>query len=417
DEIYIRGNSQLSDEDIMGRAEIQPGDIVPVDDFKKIVEKLYGTNLFDIVKTSITKENGANVLYIDCKEKLTRTLSTALTYDSYTNAGFLFNANLRNVLLDSDRLMITAHITGQYRARFNYLKYLNRERTLMGEIDWQLHKDRLPILEGGVERQTYRFLSSQFSISLKRRFGQNGMFGLAMVNENYDFEPTQGRDLLFDGEIKISLFGFFGNVEFNSLNANVFPSRGTHITASVGVNTYNRIEILVENPIPPLQDSTSQFNNSLRVNFDMNSYFPVSDNGSIRVSPFLHAILNLKDNFSEYLMVGGPEKVSRYSVPFYGFDAHEIAVTAAAGGRLDYQQFLGDNLLLSAGLSGGLFGVPNSLFPTQDVRDYTFLGGMQMSVGYNTIVGPIRFYAMAPLETNDVTSSGWRTYLTFGYRF
>ena len=419
DEVRIIGNTYLSDDEIIGRAQIAPGDVVPVDGFSRILDNLYGTNLFETVTYSLQKEEDANVLVINCKEKLTRLLRTALIYDSYTNAGFLFNISLRNTFLEADRLMLTSRITDHYRVNLNYLKYLNRDRDIMAFGDWLLQKDRLPLLQEGVEQSSYRMISSRIELGIKKRYGSNFLLTLAGDVEDLEFEPLSGPDALEVDQINGTIVQGTGRVEWNSLNSNVFPERGAYFMLEGGAvfdSEFTLREHQTDTPVAA-QDSVLPSGNYGKVRMVLDGFIPVNRRASIRISPFVGAVFNLRNNFSEFFLLGGPQPVSSRSIPFFGLDPHELPVQLAFGLRLGYQHFLTDNLMISLDGNAGFFGLPDELdtsaLPNADI----FLGGGQLSFGYKTIVGPLRLSLMYPFDADAQVESKLRTYLTFGYRF
>ena len=421
DSIAVMGSSGLSATEIKGRIGINPGDRVAVDTFIHIVENLYGTNLFNHVSYDLLQEAGRTILKIDAREKLNRILKTSLLYDSYSNAGFLFSFTQRQALLPADRLMFIGRITDNYRARLNYLKYLDRERTLSVFLDWSFHTDRVPILQQGVEQNEYRMTSRLLNLLLQKRYGTNVQLFAGLELERLGFVPRSGPDALVVDDVDAQQVNVKAGLDINTLDRNIFPTRGVDfaLEGSLGLGEALRIRTLnpTEDGLFSSTDTLLNNSNFGRIRLSVNAYLPINDKLGFRFSPFLGMIFNVRSSLSDFFLLGGPQSVSRRSVPFYGLDSHELNVQTVIGLHLGYQYFLRKNLVLMADVNGAFLANPNVLRQSGIADPDVFLAGAQFGIGYETIVGPVQFSVMYPLDSADLVRAGLRTYFSFGYRF
>lgn len=421
DSILVLGSSGLSATEIKGRIGINPGNRVAVDTFVRIVENLYGTNLFNHVSYDLSKEAGRTILTIDAKEKLNRVLKTSLLYDSYSNAGFLFSLTQRQALLPADRLMFIGRITDNYRARLTYLKYLDRERTLSAFLDWSFHKDQVPTLQEGVEQNEYRMISRLLRLHMQKRYGTNVQFFAGVELERLGFVPRSGPDALVVDDVDARQVNVKAGLDVNTLDRNIFPTRGVdlQLEGSLGLREVLRIRTLDPTERGLFSSADTSLNNANfgRLKLSMNAYLPIDDKLGFRMSSFIGMIFNARTSFSDFFLLGGPQSVSRRSIPFFGLDPHELSVQTAIGIRFGYQYFLNERLILMADANGAFIANPDVLNQAGISDPDVFMGGAQLAIGYETVVGPVQFSVMYPIDSDNLAQSQLRTYFSFGYRF
>lgn len=420
DAIQVVGNHLLSEQEIIKRTGIIPGDLVDVDDFTTIVESIYGTNLYDRVTYELLRQGSENILVIYGKEKLDRVLKTSLLYDTYTNAGLRFSLTLRSALLPADRMMFIVAATDNYRTRLNYLKYIGRNRQWFSEFDWRLNKDQVPSLNQGVEESRYRLVSNLFSLSMKKRLGSNSLIFAGGERERLRYRVVSGPDAQVINRVTALRTSFKAGFMHNSLDRNVFPTSGTKITVAGHFSPDNALDIRFGPPnadAEQLVDTTLAGMNYARLRIGVDAFLPVGERSSFRVSPFLASTFGLRPSITDFFLLGGPETVSQRAIPFYGLDPHELAIEGVLGLRAGYQSLVTERLLVHLDANVGFFSEPATLDDEPGSWLDECIAGAQIGIGYQSIVGPVRLHVMLPFDDLEATSNQVRTYLSLGFRF
>ncbi len=417
DSIAVVGNSMFSDQEIIGRSELKAGTTVETRRLDEATNTLFGTNYFTKISYSLDQVNGKNVLTFNCKEKPAFLLKGSLIYDSYHEAGIAFNFTMRNLLLPASRFMFIGRLSNNYRYRFSYLKYLDREQRWFLDAFVQFNRDALPVIAEGRLTEEYRLDDNPYDLSVWRRFKNNAILGAGAQYERLTLSPTISNDPIFD-RLRYHNFNAYLSYQVNTLDRNILPTRGIQIMAELKLVT-NLSHKTVS------QDSLINEFDSLLFSFDpypkltiyANSFIPAGRHGGFKVSPYFGAVWNSNDILSDFFLIGSPEILSRRTIPFQGLNANEFTAQVILGTGLGYQYFIRDNLAVSLDLSAGLFGEPDvgsEGLPFPDV----FLAGAGLTAGYNSLVGPIKLTVMYPFNTPaEAIQQEFKFFLTFGHRF
>ncbi len=414
DRIQAQGNQQISNEEIVGRSGLEPSHSIQVGQIEEGLERLYGTNLFEKVTYRLQQREGETVLTYRVDEKLPDLVKTSLNYDSYHEAGFLFNLTLRNRLFRESRLMLIARVTENFKVRLNYLKYLNSKRNLGLTAEVAFNRDRIPFIQNNLINQEYRVSETPIRSMLFRRFGRNTGLSLGLEYNFLTIDPVAGEQNILFEKLKQQNLSLVGILEHNTLDRNVFPRLGTRLKLEFA-QIYNQdSDIQVAFLELPFNDELA-FSNYQRGLLEMDVLLPVNRRASLRLKPFVGAIWNLENGFGEVFLIGAPQRTNDRAIPFYGLEANEDVADIALGSSLGYQHFLTDNLLIAADLSAGYFREPQSVNLSGSVERFRLGGGL--TLGYRTIVGPIALTVSAPFNETEDIKSGLKGFLSFGYLF
>lgn len=417
DQIEVEGNRLVPTSQIRGRFGLEPGHYHRVDEIEAGIDALFGTNYFKRVTYRIRKRAGENILRLRLIEKAATNLRLALNYDSYLEAGILFNLSFRNSLLPASRFIFGAKIAVNYRLNMDYLKYLDDRQETAVKLNVHFNRDEIPIYQDGIQSQEFRVFDFLMDLRAQRRVGDNFLTGIGIQREQLSFRPQAGTNLEFEN-LNYTNHNVYAFATYNSLDRNNFPRAGTQVDLVFkGINHFDsRVKSFQStNPV----DADSLFNKEtyFSLRFQMKSYLPTGERSQFRVSPFLGVLFNSKNAFEDFFLVGSPSEVSRRSVPFYGLDANELVAESMVGGNIGFEYFVRDNLMVSLDASVGWFSLPlgfrSTILPVPDL----FLAGTGLTFGYDSFLGPIRFSFMLPAYTEGGIPGKLRTFLHIGHRF
>lgn len=417
DSIVVTGNQMFSAEEIIGRSELKAGSTVQTHQLDEAINTLFGTNYFNKITYRLDRIDDRNVLVFLCNEKPSILIKGSLIYDSYHEAGIAFNFTLRNLLLPASRFMFVGRLANNFRYRFSYLKYLGKEQQWFLEALFQINRDAVPSIQEGRTREEYRLDDAPFDLRVFRRLGNNATLGIGGQYEWLTLKPTVSADPDFTRLLYHNLNAIL-SFQSNTYDRNILPTRGTFLQAELKLVTNLNYQVNTQDSlINELDSLLFDFDPYPKLTIYANSIIPLGQRSGLKLSPYLGIVWNSRNAFSDFFLLGSPEMLSRRSIPFQGLDANEFAAQVAIGTGLGYQYFLNDNLAVALDLSAGFFAEP-TLLADGVPNPNTFLAGGGLSVGYNSIVGPIKFNAMYPFTTADETiKSQFKFFLTFGHRF
>lgn len=414
DSIEVKGNDNFSDKAILGWADVDPGTTVTPKDLDRAIDNLYGTNYFIKIKYNLRRENARNILTFEAVERANALIKGSLIYDGYHNVGLAFNFTLRNILGTDSRLMFVGKLATNYRYGLSYLKYLNEEQNLYLDASVRFNRDLLPVIQQGRPVEEISLQDLPVDLHLYKRLRKNLRLGIGAQWESLSLKSTVGEALVFN-RLNYNNLHLVGSFELNSLNSNILPSSGTRLQLEARfVNnlgySVNGLDTAFTNP-----DSLFGFTNYPKLTFRSESYLPLGEKTTLRLSPFAGVIWGANNTYSDFFLVGAPEQVSRRSIPFYGFDPHELSTQVSLGAGIGLQYFLWDNLMLGADFNAGFFADPQITrgIPSPD----RFLAGAGLTAGYNSLVGPVKLSVMLPFNTNGAVQDKLKAFLTIGHRF
>ena len=413
--IDVQGNRQFSEAEIIGEFAIEPNRFVTPDELDKGINKLYGTNHYEKVDYRIRREGDGNVLTIFCQEKSPVLLKAAINFDSYSEAGFLVNYTYRNLLFPASRFLFTGKLSKNYRIHFSYLKYINKAKTTSLFANWEIDRDKVPIESATGLQQNFSLVDALFEVGIQKRLNRNVIIGLGAQAENMRFKPLAGNETPFNRLLysNLNISGFW---QLNTLDRNIFPSKGSSLTFEIKHLRNNQFEVENFNaPVP--EESAFAFEPYTKITFQSRSLIPLHRLASLQINPFLGIVFNPSNTFGDFFLVGSPEALNRRALPFHGLNTNEIVAQTAFGVDVGYQHFLKRNLLLSFNINGGFFQQPEALRETYLRDDFRSIVGGSVSLGYTSFLGPLRAAVSLPFYAEGGIDYAPRFFFALGHQF
>ncbi|GAB5552996.1 MAG: hypothetical protein Sapg2KO_25870 [Saprospiraceae bacterium] len=413
--IEVADNKNVSQSEILGHARTLKGRNVAANELEAAISSLYGTDLFAKVTYQIIKDGELNVLKLRVQEKSLNNLSTSLIYDSYNNAGFILGLTTRNTVFPNSRLMFIGKLSDNYAANLSLLKYSGKQQKSAIFTQLGVQKNEIPIYELGRIVSRYRIVEIPLDIRWQRRMQTNNLIEVGFRNNWLFSNPTSGVASQLFENVRYRSTSFYLGFEHNSLDRNVFPTRGAVLTLETSFVFADQFSADLISPPEGIPQEPASRDEYERLTLKMESYIPTSQNGSLKLNPFAGLVFNAQNTFADFYLLGGPDKTTNRSLPFYGLDANELPARIAFGTGIGYQHFISRNWMASIDFNAAYIASPET-FSTQ-TQEASFLAGAGISLGYRTIAGPAKFTLMLPFDEEDMVKSGLRSYLTFGYRF
>ncbi len=412
--VEVSGQQHISKQEILRFARPIFGEFATREDIRQVVQSLYGTDLFSKVNYQLQRDGELNVLTLRVKEKTTNLMRASLIYDSYNNAGALIALTARNKVLPSSRAMLIAKFSDQYAASLSLLKYIGKAQrsALYGEFGIQ--KNEIPVYELGNVTSRYRITEFPLQLRWQRRIQNNTLLQLGTRTNWLFTAPITGVGTQVFDQVRYRASSIYAGLEHNSLDRNVFPSKGTRFNFETHWTFDDQFDYdLIDATSPiPFATAAEQY---VRFHLNFESWLPLSFKSSLKINPFAGLVFNADNSFADFYVLGGPEVTNNRSLPFVGLDPNELPTRLAYGFALGYQHFFKADWMYSLDLNAAQVTTPPNLENANEVE--FFLGGLGLSLGYRSILGPLKFTLMLPFGTQGEINEDIRSYFTFGYRF
>ncbi len=416
DTVRVMGSSHRSASEIIGQLDLPLGIPITIQNIEDGVDRIFGTNAYDKVTYSLTEHSERTLaLNLQVAEKPATILKAAINYDSYHEAGFLVGMIGRNLLMPGSRLVGVVKLTDNYRLRFNYLKYLTKNKKMSVSAELRLNRDRIPLFENRIAVQEFKLTESIFDLQWQYRMGDNLRLRAGIQQENLLFRPRSGISPGF-GKLNYKNLNPYLAFSVNSLDRNIFPRRGWILEAEAKVLN-NRSYTLADTNANLDFDAESVFKVDpyFKFSFVAKHFVPLNAKFSLIINPFFGFVNNPSNSFGDFYLVGAPESLGRRSLPFFGLEANELVAARAFGGALALQRSIGRLLMLRASTNYGVFRSIDNL--ERSVDHNLNLLGFGFTVGYQSFIGPIKLTFSLPTKTDRIVSRGIKTFLSIGHRF
>ena len=416
DKIEVVGNKRFTDAEIIGKCNLETDQAYSVAEMQRSINRLVGTNYFEKVNYYFQQSDSQQTLVVDCLERSPTLLRTAINYDNYLGAGFLFNLSSRNLLLPSSRLMLTSTIAEQYRLHLNYLKYIDQRQLWAGIANFSLTRDEVPVFQNGRRNEEFRLIEFLVDLKLQRRLFTDIAVGLGLQREHLFFNATVGQQPVFE-RLDYVNHNAYAFLEVNTLDRNIFPTSGTHLSFELkGINNHNYEleDFNSETGINP--DSLAAFSSYLKISIHSQSYLPLNGKASLTLRPFAGLVTNRGNTFGDFFLLGAPTRITRRSIPFYGLKPNQVVAQLAVGTGIGYQHFITDNLMYAFNANAALIAQPapyTDLLP----QPKDFLMGVGFSGGYKSMLGPVKLSLMYSLFAPRNLQQEFLFFLSIGHRF
>ena len=422
EKIEIEGNNVISNDFIVGKLQFIPGSKLSVDEVEKKINFLYGSQYFEKIQYQITGEPGKRTLKISVVEKPKTHFRFSYYYDTENKGGIIGNVTLRNVLLNSSRLIFEAKMAVQPNLMADYLKYLGKKQNFAAGLSGIFSKNDLPFYDStGVVTNVYGSTFSGGALKLQSTRVQSSTFGVELKWTAMKLTGKINEESLRRiNRINYSNTSFVAFYRFNNQNDRYFPTRGLIANVEFSATPKTKGKIYIDNkPYDAellgdiLQTSTIK---AMRLN--LVPVFKLSP----KVSLLTKARLSLSNvrkntlNITEYDFIGGftPDLVN--SNEYYGSGIKQYDVANYFYGRLGLQYEMIRNLFLQTH-----FNVLSTEFPVDMLYskgETDMLGtrrtrfGIAGKVGLKSPVGPVSF-ALA----KDLHMHGWKAALIIGFTY
>lgn len=385
-------------------------------DISRMVRHAFGTRYYNRILYALEAlDDGSYKIVFDIVENPLTFAKIGLHYDGFSGISAIINLTSRNFLATNSRSLLTLNIGDNIRARGQHLQYIGRHKNFSSLLEVQY--DRFGINA----YNPYNAYDSYGAVGLYKRqysrFDLNAAYspsrqiatGLGFRMELLHFSPIISAPLEFKGSNNFpTVYTFF---RFNSLNKQVYPTRGLKIDGEGGwvFRQNERIRVLKEGVEIPKGEYDIGTHPYLRAKLNIETYMRVAYRSTILASMQSGINFNYTNNLLNEFSIGGLIPLYNNQITFSGLPEATTYAPTVASFMAGYRHEIFTNTYIT--------GKGNVLY-TNFINKSTFfnnpnmLSGYSLTFGYNFALGPLEVSAMYSDQSRKL-----RTYVSFGVPF
>lgn len=435
-ELKIKGLKNISKKVVYTKSRLKPNSYLTPDEIDEAIARLYGSRFFERVSYSLEPINGdkkRNKLTINIIESEKNLFRFGLHYDNDVKSSFFFNATFRNKYFDGTRLSIDARLSEDPDFKFSYhyhtgwrpnigIKFFGRLYQLTSSL---YDADREIISNPKIKNI---IVGGAISASM---FNDASVFAgieneCSTINLNYN---TMLDSVMYDynSEIEMNMINFNINLELNTADRAIYPHSGVKLNLrsefisgksneKYMFKNLTSLDSLIKTDNIATGANETNYKKFQRLHLEFERYIPVKD--YLTLQYFLFAGINTFKNNTEFptnysFFIGGNDRRINSLIPFVGYNFMEKSARNILKLQIDVQlEVFNDKYVI---LKGNLATISNDykeLFEYDNIKRDDLLYGYGLTLGMNTLIGPLEFSVMKGDLNRDIL-----TRIDIGYRF
>ncbi|BDD07304.1 patatin-like phospholipase family protein [Aureibacter tunicatorum] len=421
--IRITGLNEISETFVKGKIGFNEGEYLKIEEIEAGVRKLYGTQFFEYIYYDIIYEDGKSYLTMDFEENPEMFFKFGIHYDNDTKSSIIFNTNVKNLLVDQSKFDLKASISEYPIADLSFYRYFGKKQNFGYRYSTYYERNDFPVYEGN--NQITRFKSDFISIKLDL-LKLNRLNSFLAFGASYDFYNLRSSYIdALNPEERIDFRNRLENLTFNmegvfnTTNKRFYPTQGVFMKGSAGMYFITSNKANFESNVSAFSrdsiESLLVLDPFLRINFQMRFNQPLQNN---KISIYEEFRLGLTANSSENsfyaFQVGGLNDYRFFSIPFIGLRDKEYLVNQFMIGRFGLQFEVWNNFYIIPEANYMLYSSQalEDLFEHNTSDAYNNILGYGLTIGYNSILGPLNITLM-----NSTSSTPVQVYVNLGFIF
>jgi len=326
DSIVVEGNDRLSEEFILGKLGIKPGETYSTERIEQRINVAYGTQYFQRITYNLKyKQDGSTILFLEVAEEPRVTVKFALHYDTETNVGLTVNITARNLFSVGGRLITEIDFSDNPRVNMNFFRYLGTRQNLALTFGGTGVTQRDLVSDFFGPETVYRGTDIRAFLGAVTTGSPNYAFGVQTFVEYVFFSSTLRSDTIFN-DYRDQSWGVEAYFNMNTMNRPFFPTQGIQIQAAY------RYKLAYENNFN-LRSQPALLSNEVQTLFDFgdvdpygtlqasaSSAIPVNKRFSILAGGDLAFHTTNQILLSDFYNLGGLAPILPNAVAFWGED-------------------------------------------------------------------------------------------------
>lgn len=391
--VEIQGHKASTEQFILGKLRVRPGDSISINKLERGVDQLYGTYFYETVDYTIEPMDQGFKLVVRVRENdVLSNLRLGLNYNDDFETALLLNYTQRNLLFRNSRLSIDLAIGDNPRSELNYFV----DRGFIPTIGFKLRTfrfsfrnyDNLIASNQGVYQDYSLDVFLQSTLLDAYAFGGGVQIENAYVEQDFALPGIE--------EFNKSFINYYGFLDFDSFDDEAFPTQGFQLSGKYRI-------------ISEREGFESFYEPSSVIDLSYAQAISFSPRWTLVTKLFGVGTIGPSLSFPYRIHLGSAgRQYPNYIYPFLGYRFLELSGRnmAALRGDLSYQFYEKHYLSFSANV-GKLEAQFSDLF----VNDI-LLDGYGLGYSYDSPIGPLSIKVIGSTNHDNIYS-----YLSLGYWF
>lgn len=401
---------------VVARTNIKPHTKYNTKDLIAGINRAMGTNLFNQITYNyfIIDDNKLGLTLYGHEHDINQ-LNASLHYDTYRGVGLILNYTARNVLAVSSRLVITADIAEQPKARIDFQKNFGKNKDWWwGSELYGAFLNQEIFIDG---KSADNMLYNAFEFNNQANKNLNSLKSYTGIGLNYHytglkpkFNPDYNPNVFFINNYNYSNIEIKAHYSHNDMDKVFFATKGTILKATINRSLFSEVNAsFIDSNTASISGSTNGYT---KLGFGFEKRIPLRKKitGMIGFDAnfiFEDKLKNNQTSFSDYgyaakYFLGGITPTSgsgRFSFP--GLKEDQLNATQFMGIKLGAQInprgkiYLTPHFNMASVDFGGFNEYIGNVFTPKGNWDENFETSLVMSGGatisYQSILGPIHF--------------------------
>ncbi len=422
--IEINGLKRVSKRMVLGELNIYTHRKHRIKWIEERIDRLYATRFFDRILYRFEPVDEGYRLIITVTERKTTFLKAGFNYDTDQGAAILLNTTFRNVMGKGSKLSFDARLSENPGVKLDYFIQTGWRRPALG-FQTIVQYDRLDVnsYDEGDLASRYKFQDVAWDV----QFVANvyNLFALGMGAEKAYVEVNSIISTQEEPKKrKIEALNYFGFIRLDTLDRTFYPRSGfqlhldgKYLTDDLNIGKIKKFE--------NFQKYTVRIAGYIPVHRVFTIFLGIEGGAIFAHEPYYWvyepkralAAGNISDGFVNYQRkipfvylnyMGGLSSYRQENFTFTGLNFMQANSQNIAIARLNFQiEMVKDLFLIMRGNVGKLNNNFSHLFNLKDL-----IYGYGVTIGYNSLIGPIELTVMSESEENKVLA-----HVNVGYRF
>jgi NTE family protein len=407
----VKGTNETTVDFFLHTMDFEVNKHYTISKLNAMVRKAYGSRYYSrIIYSLIPQEDGSCRIQFEVEENPLTFAKFGIHYNRFTGIGLIGNITSRNFFIKNSRSLVSINLGETFRVRGEHLQYLGRKKDFSLALSTQFDRFDITTYEqfrqDGVYNQNYFVFDGKLQYSGNRHWS----IGLGRKYEWVYYSPSISTKLVFKGNNDFTTSYAF--VSHNTLNKNVYPTRGLRVHATVERVGRQHPDLqffrdgkLVTNP-DTVAVATSPYE---RVMLQLEGYTPLSSQSTLLLNMEGGANFNYNRHVMNEFVVGGLTRLFRNQVTFAGLQEGTFYTPSVLAMQAGFRYEVFNNTYITA---RGNMLVTNFVSKSNFFQNPSFLTGYALTFGYNFALGPLEISAMYSDQSKRLG-----TYINLGIAF
>ena len=400
---------------VKARTNIQPGKIYSRLELIEGINRAMGTTIFSQITFEPFSDKGGLGLQLNGFERSKHQVKGSIHYDDFHGVGILFNYTGRNILGAASRSLVTLDLAEQPRFRVQHQKNFGSDRNWWWRTEALGQRTTQEVLLNNRTEEEIRYRYFEFENQVNRNITSMASYiGLNVNYQNTHLTPKI-RPEAGGSEFKLSEYSFNtilvgAHYVYNTMSTTSFAVEGSAVKASIRRSINNSIDVAFSGVDTP--NEKGSVSNYTKFGFDFEKRIPISAKFTgILGASGNYLVIDSEENddisfenfgfAAKYSLGGSQYNPRRDSFLFNGLDEGELSVSQYTKINLGLQYNFKSKLYaiphvdLAVIGSGKFDNYANNVFKPkgqwQDFRNTGLLISSGITLGYDSILGPVTF--------------------------